>query len=123
MVTIRKCFSLIPLAAPLALLAADATVHFCPDDPLRAEPKPRAVRNASTQDIDDFVDFTVQSVKMKPRPKTASLAVNTLGEVPDSEWYTNRHAFHRMSAAELKRGPGSDRAPVPPFIVVGAKTQ
>src|SRR2546421_11464106 len=38
------------------------------------------------------------------RPKQAS-NVNALDEVPDSSWYTNRHALHRMSIDELTRGP------------------
>jgi hypothetical protein len=44
------------------------------------------------------------------RPKQAS-NVNAVDEVPDSSWYTNRHRLHRMSAAELRRGPNSDRLP------------
>jgi len=31
--------------------------------------------------------------------------------VPDSSWYTNRHHIHRMSAAELKRGPNNGKNP------------
>src|SRR5579884_2466577 len=123
MVALRKCVSLVPIFAALAFSTVEAPVHFYPDDPLRVEPKPLAVRDPKAQDIDDFADFVVQSMRQKPRPPSPSLAVNTLGEVPDSLWYTNRHAFHRMSIADLQRGPGSDRAPVAPFVVAGAKTQ
>jgi hypothetical protein len=45
-------------------------------------------------------------------PKRAS-NVNALDEVPDSSWYTNRHHIHRMSIAELQRGP--NRGPGPDF--------
>jgi hypothetical protein len=129
MVTLRKRLSTLTVAAALTLaaLANSVTVapvlHFYPDDPIRVEPSPLPVHNPKPQDIDDFADFLVQSVRPNPRPPTPSLAVNTLGEVPDSLWYINRHASHRMSIAELQRGPGSDRAPVPPFVVAGAKTQ
>ena len=40
-----------------------------------------------------------------------SQGVNTLGEVMDGEWYVNRHGAHRMTLAELQRGPGHDRPP------------
>src|SRR5262249_20466429 len=50
--------------------------------------------------------------------------INTLGEVPDGTWYTNRHAFHRMSIDELRRGPGNSTPPWKdePWAVVGAKS-
>ncbi len=35
--------------------------------------------------------------------------VNALDEVPDSTWFTNRHARRRMTAAELARGPSHPR--------------
>jgi len=37
---------------------------------------------------------------------------NTLGEVPDSPWFTNRHGRHRMTLEELMTGPGESRPPV-----------
>jgi len=48
--------------------------------------------------------------KIAGNPKQAS-NVNALDEVPDSSWYTNRHRFHRMTAAELQRGPNSGSPP------------
>jgi hypothetical protein len=51
--------------------------------------------------------------------------VNTLGEVPDSSWYTNRHYLHPMSIGELVRGPGNENPPAMdgPWRVVAAKTE
>jgi crotonobetainyl-CoA:carnitine CoA-transferase CaiB-like acyl-CoA transferase len=37
--------------------------------------------------------------------------VNALDEVPDSTWFTNRHARHRLSPAALALGPNGDHAP------------
>jgi len=49
---------------------------------------------------------------------------NELDEVPDSSWYTNRHALRRMTIEELVRGP--DRSDGPDFgegtVVIRAKT-
>jgi hypothetical protein len=45
-------------------------------------------------------------------PKETS-NVNSLDEVPDSSWYTNRHHLRRMSAEELERGP--NRGSLPDF--------
>ena len=37
--------------------------------------------------------------------------VNTLDEVPDSSWFTNRHGVRRMSRDELVRGPDTAEGP------------
>ncbi len=37
--------------------------------------------------------------------------VNALDEVPNSSWYTNRHYHHRLSPAELARGPNTTSGP------------
>jgi hypothetical protein len=70
---------------------------------------------------DALYDFVQQSFQPDPRPATPSLGVNTLGEVPDSEWFTNRHGSRRMSLEELRRGPGDGNPPRPPYRVVGGK--
>lgn len=54
-----------------------------------------------------------------------ALGTNTLGEVPDSAWYTNRHGRRRMSIEELQRGPCGDRAPEPGgrWTILSAKSE
>ncbi len=39
--------------------------------------------------------------------------VNSLDEVPDSSWYTNRHALRHMTIEQLVRGPNRGGAPGP----------
>jgi hypothetical protein len=85
-----------------------------PEVPLLYQTKP--------QEIDDLYDFAIDSAHYKVPPATPSLGTNTLGEVPDSSWYTNRD-LHRMTRAELQRGSRTSDGPVPPFTVVAAKTE
>ena len=47
-------------------------------------------------------------------PVTASLGVNTLDEVPDSSWYTNRD-LKAMSAERLRQGARTHGTPQPQF--------
>jgi hypothetical protein len=49
--------------------------------------------------------------------------VNVLDEVPDSSWFTNRHARRRLSAEELARGPNSGPPPAEdgPLVVISGK--
>ena len=96
---------------------------FYPDDPLYSTPKPLAVQSLDNRKIDALYDFIRNSARSNPRPRVPAGAVNTLGEVPDSEWFTNRHGRRRMTIEELRRGPGNEHPPAPPFVVVGAKTE
>src|SRR5436190_17234197 len=104
---------------------------FAADDPIWAEPKPRAVRDPKAVKIDDLYDFVEQSfvaphrVKSAKRAKLPAQNVNTLGEVPDSEWYTNRHARRAMSIEELVRGAGDTNPPDPDGVwrIISAKSE
>jgi hypothetical protein len=113
MVQIQQRFLIVCAAAlpALALLAVPCQAKkFFDDDPLLKDPAPVAVSTAEPRKISDIYDFLYQSFGKYPQ-EGPSLAVNTLGEVPDSAWYTNRHVSRRMSVAELVRGPGGHRPP------------
>ena len=51
--------------------------------------------------------------------------MNTLGEVPDSSWFTNRMSRRVMTIEELVRGPnqldGPDRSE--PWVIIDLKTE
>jgi hypothetical protein len=51
--------------------------------------------------------------------------INALGEVPDSSWYTNRHARKRMTMEELITGPNAGTGPdlSGTWTIVKSKTQ
>jgi len=127
MVSHEQCYSnaraVIGTVLTLAVLGAPAFSQqnarkFYPDDPLLREPPPLPVKQVAKQDVDDLYDFLENSF-VTPRTATrivrqgghSALDVNTLGDVPDSAWYTNRHYYRRMSIAELKRGPGNGTPP------------
>src|SRR3984957_19108116 len=110
-------FTFAMIAAPS--FAQEGGKKFYADDPLLRERPPRPVAKAAKQDVDNLYDFLENSfvtprkegkVSRGPHP---ALDVNTLGEVPDSPWYTSRHYYHRLSIEELKRGPGNSTPPNP----------
>ncbi len=98
-------------------------VRFYPDDPVSSAPNPLPVGDIQKIKIYDLFDYLHQSVRQKPRDARPALGVNTLGEVPDSDWFTNRHARNRMTREELQRGAGNRNEPIPPYTIVGAKTE
>jgi hypothetical protein len=95
------------VATLAARLQSAAGPRFYPDDPVwvdddRAFDASGALATA-TGDIYDFVEHTfLPPVK---RTDTPSQNVNTLGEVPDSSWFTNRIGRQRLSREDLVRGP------------------
>jgi hypothetical protein len=85
---------------------------FFPDDPIWKEPAPVSVGKVEPQKLENLIDFYKNTVHEKgerhrPGKIIPSAGVNSVGEVPDSPWYTNRHRSRRMSIAELTRGPDS----------------
>lgn len=118
-------------AAVATLLAAPlGAVRFYADDPLWKEPPPKPVGKVEVQKLDNFSDFYKNTVHTKgerhsPGHIYPSRDPNTLGEVPDNAWYTNRHGQGRMSLVDLVRGP--DRVGPPntskPWTILSAKAE
>ncbi|HEY8997265.1 MAG TPA: hypothetical protein VIM60_05175, partial [Edaphobacter sp.] len=79
--------------------------------------------NAQLVGVDDLYDFVVQSARFKTNTTLPSLGINTMGDVPNSSWFTNRHAATPLSIEELKKGSRVHGAPVGPYKVIAAKTQ
>jgi len=124
MVQVHQCLLRIAFvfAAIVFLAQLCEARRFYDDDPLLKEPKPLPVINPRVRQISDVFDFLYHTFG-KHRPEGPSLGVNTLGEVPDSTWYTNRHGAHRMTIEDLVRGSGNGRPPASgPWQVVSAKT-
>ncbi|OFW44776.1 MAG: hypothetical protein A3J28_05030 [Acidobacteria bacterium RIFCSPLOWO2_12_FULL_60_22] len=103
---------------------------FYDDDPIRKVPPPMPVEKISNRKLSEYFDFfqhtLFQPGERHPRNKwIPAQEVNTLGEAPDSSWYTNRHYAKPMSIEELFRGPGAENPPSSEGLlkVVSAKTE
>ena len=97
-------FRLLALLFPLFVAGASAQ-KFYPDDPIDRDldnltiEKPKFVDLSPTYDLAENT-FGSQAEKTLRRAQN----VNTLGEVPDSSWFTNRIGTQVMSIEELVRG-------------------
>jgi hypothetical protein len=135
MVQVRQCFLKRAIGGSIlcALLAARATTaapKFYPDDPLLREPRPMPVSKLLRRPINEYYDFFRMTFfepaqeKRESYAPSPSEAINTLGEVPDSAWYTNRVGSRLLSIAELVRGPGTSNAPAEGrWTVISGKTE
>ena len=97
------------------LAAPDAVAQrFLPDDPVWNDPDrldmpiPEPRTASETVSPIEVLSFTFGSPGADSGP---ALNVNTLGEVPNSSWYTNRHYRNPRSPEALARGPAGRSPP------------
>ena len=94
---------------------------FFPDDPIAAMPDPLPVKDPVERDLNALYDFLANSMRTERQAACRAAAINTIGEVPDSEWFTNRHGKSRMTREQLLRGPDTGKAPRTQFTVIALK--
>jgi hypothetical protein len=110
------------LAAVVALafaswtLGAQAPKKFYPDDPLPSAVEGQDASGAATFEPDLYLDLILDSFatpgdKTAPSPRAGN--VNTIDEVPDSGWFTNRIVSRPISIEDIDRGPGDGPPPNP----------
>ena len=116
---VRKTLSFV-LTGVVCQATASIAQQYHQDDPIQKVPEVESAPNAGVQNINALYDFMHHSAKYKTPPATPSLGVNTLGEVPDSSWFTNRPP---LTVEELKNGARTHGGPQPPFAVVAAKSE
>src|SRR5437867_5589619 len=101
---------LIVLVAALGIFASAVStkgLHFYPDDPISREPESQDASKAQPYEIQDLYEMTNNLfVTSGYKPSgTRAQNINTIDEVPDSGWFTNRIGKREVTVAELQRGP------------------
>lgn len=103
-----RLLSVVGLAVALIPAANGAQApRFYPDDPIAVDDD-MAVDASKVAPIEDSngYDFVVNTfVKPGVRHDVRAGNVNTIDEVPDSSWFTNRIGRGAMTTAEIVRGP------------------
>ncbi len=98
------------MAAILVTAPRSASPRFYPDDPLWSDDD-RAIDASKVTPIEDTngYDFVVNTFGQPGEKRDVrALNVNTVDEVPDSSWFTNRRGRRDMTTAEIVRGPDRD---------------
>jgi len=116
--------SVIVLAGALSVAPRSATPKFFPDDPIWSDDD-TALDASTVGPIEDTngYDFVINTFsRTGERRDVHALNVNTIDEVPDSSWFTNRIGRRDMSVADIVRGPDSRATlSLDGFIVSGDK--
>ncbi|MBI4481299.1 MAG: hypothetical protein HY652_00275 [Acidobacteria bacterium] len=115
----------------LGLLLLSLSVHgqkFLPDDPVWEDPDRMPIPRPREIELSQIADFLESTFLLRPRdnaPIPRAQNINTLGEVPDSSWFTNRIGLRPMSMEELVRGPNQFEGPdlSRPWLITRAKSE
>jgi hypothetical protein len=87
--------------------------RFYADDPIWRDPDSRDIPPVQEVDLSKSYEFVVHTFGDPAKSDGPALNVNSIGEVPDSSWFTNRLGTRDMSIAEVVRGPESHGGPAP----------
>jgi hypothetical protein len=110
----------------VTLQAQDRGVtRFYADDPIAVDRDTAFDASAATRDpLGGYADFVLNMFqRVGDKRPIPAVNVNTLGEVPDSSWFTNRLGTRPMSLDEIVRGPDLvDRLAVSRWVIVSGKS-
>jgi hypothetical protein len=127
----RRWYLAAALGAALALTPAldaqraerwteDDDRRFYPDDPLWVDDDRRDIPPVAEHDLSKSYEFVNETFGGSATSFGPCLNVNTLGEVPDSSWFTNRIGVRGMTIEEVLRGPDTVAGPADgPWLVTG----
>ena len=108
------------LASALASLSAQtpadgprSAARFYADDPLWRDDDMRTIPPPAEHDLSKSYEFVANTFGDTARSFGPALNVNTLGEVPDSSWFTNRIGQHELTIDDVLRGPDDRDGPAP----------
>src|SRR4030095_15637693 len=98
---------------------------FYPDDPIAREPESQDASKAQPYEIGSLYEMTFNlfvTAGYKPTGVRAQ-NINTIDEVPDSNWFTNRIGTTPVTADAIARGANVGGAPDPShWTVIREKT-
>jgi hypothetical protein len=118
--------TVVSIAAISGFGSASATgPRFYRDDPIIREPDPQDARGAALSEVDLMYELTYNLFALSGGKPTGVRAenVNTIDEVPDSSWFTNRIGTRALTVDELVRGPNVGPPPDPSrWVIVREKT-
>ena len=94
------------------MLTSAASPKFYADDPIWIEHDTQDASSITPLEVDLFVDLTTNLVvgRNTPAPRRAA-NINTVDEVPNSSWFTNRLGSRPMTPQEIAKGPNTTDGP------------
>jgi hypothetical protein len=113
------------VSGSLAIANGSSAPRFAASDPTYIEDDTRIdASRAARRDLGRLADFVLNTfAEPGDRRRVPAQNVNTLGEVPDSSWFTNRLGHKTMPLRDIVRGPDRvDRLEVRRWVIVEGKS-
>ena len=112
------------IAATLTIFGAAATPRFFNDDPVWVERDTEDASAMKPLEVDLSVDLIYNFLAGRGTAVGARAKnLNTIDEVPDSSWFTNRAGRRTLTAADIAIGPDTTNGPAPgPWTVSSSKS-
>jgi hypothetical protein len=106
-------------------VVSTSTPRFYPDDPMAREPESQDASRAARSDMGDLYEMAnnlFANPGYQPSGRRAQ-NLNTIDEVPDSSWFTNRIGMRPLTIDDAVRGPLAGAPPDPSrWTVIREKT-
>jgi hypothetical protein len=123
--TARSLVAAVAIASAVVVTGArENGRRFYHDDPIAREPETQDASKVEEWEIDLFIDLGMNLFGRPgdPAENVRAKNVNTIDEVPDSGWFTNRILARPLTAREVARGPLVGDGPAPgPWTIVAPK--
>jgi len=87
--------------------------RFYPDDPIWKDGDTSDIPPVAAYDLSKSYEFLNETFRDSLTSRGPALNVNTLGEVPDSSWFTNRLGRYDLTIDDVVRGPNRVDGPAP----------
>ena len=103
------------LLAASSVFLSGAERRFFDDDPLTREPDTQDASKVAEWENVLLIDLATNMFARPgdPTPDVRARDINTIDEVPDSNWFTNRVLARPVSVEEVRRGPNTIDGPAP----------
>jgi len=111
------------VAAGLTIGASAASPRFYEDDPIWQDHDTEDASNMQPLDVDLIVDLTTNLFARTATSNARAQNVNTIGEVPDSSWFTNRAGYRPLTPDDVFKGPDTTSGPESgPWTITSSKS-
>ena len=124
----RRAALLVLSVGALGIFASGVSTQgprFYQDDPIAREPESQDASKAQPRELGSLYEMSYNlfvTAGYKPTGVRAK-NINTIDEVPDSNWFTNRIGTTRVTTEELVRGPNLGTPPDPSrWVLIREKT-
>ncbi len=105
---------------------SEAAMKFYHDDPIYVDPDVQDASGIKAWETDVIYD-ALENLFTNPGDKTPNVRaqnINTIDEVPDSNWYTNRAGKMTITPEMIEKGPNTGNGPAPgTWTVISSKSQ